>query len=377
MSITGTASPPFGMIREWADSISARLPTFAAQVAVIHHGDLVVDLAIGDDADGETGVYSSSKGVAAMVIALLVQRGLLDLDAPVTRYWPEFAQAGKQDVCVRQLLSHQGGLPGVPGGFTDDELTNSERAAERLAAATPSWRPGAMFGYHGITIGVFMEELVRRLTGTTLQQLYDAELRESYGIDFFLGLPASADARYRPLRPPVEAPDPAELESLRLPDDSFNLGVFAPDADGVTAWDRAPLPNQPHIRRAGWAAAGGTGSARGLARAYAAAFGGVDGSPALISPVTREAMAQEQVFGTDRVLNRMMAFGVVYEKSHPGFDFGSHLALGHDGAGGALGYYDPLYGVAVGYIPQQIDVPTGNSPYAFQLSRLVRDALKG
>jgi CubicO group peptidase (beta-lactamase class C family) len=365
----------FDPVRAWADQLAADTPGFAAQLAVVHRGRLVVDHTVGAAAGTVTGVYSASKGVAAMVMALLVQEGRLDLDAPVARYWPEFAAAGKAAVLVRQLLSHQAGLPGVVGGLRADELSRSEQAAARLAAAAPFWRPGAAFGYHGITIGVFMEELARRITGATLQSLYDEAFRRPHGLDFFLGLPAELDHRYRPLLEPLATPPPETAAQFALPDDGYNATVFAPGDDGVTAWDRAPLPNQAEVRRAGWAAAGGVGSARGLAEAYAVAYGGYAGRPPLIGEATRAAFAQEQVFGPDRVLGRQMAFGVVYMRPQPALDFGSYQAIGHDGAGGAIGYHDPYHDVAVAYIPQHHEWPTGGPPNALRLSRVVRDCL--
>ena len=113
-------------------------------------------------------VYSSSKGATAAVVALLVQRGQLDLDATVSSYWPEFAQGGKGAVTVRQLLSHQAGLPGVDGGFTWEELLAHAPLAERLAAQRPFWQPGQAFLYHGLTIGTLADELVRRIDGRTV-----------------------------------------------------------------------------------------------------------------------------------------------------------------------------------------------------------------
>ncbi|MDR0416237.1 MAG: beta-lactamase family protein [Propionibacteriaceae bacterium] len=365
----------FEPVTAWADQLAAATPGFAAQLCVIHEGRLAVDCAVGVVADSVTGVYSSSKGVAAMVVALLVQEGRLDLDAPVARYWPEFAAAGKADILVRHLLSHQAGLPGVVGGFTSDEFSHSELAAARLAAAQPFWRPGAAFGYHGLTIGVFMEELVRRITGTALQSVYDEVFRRPHELDFFLGLPAGLDHRYRPLLEPLAAPTPAAAARFTLAADGYNATVFAPEADGLTVWERAPLPNQAAVRRAGWAAAGGVGSARGLAEAYAVAYGGYRGRPPLIGEAVRSAMAQEQVFGQDRVLGRQMAFGVVYMRPQPALDFGSYRALGHDGAGGAIGYYDPFYDVAAAYIPQHLETPGDGLPNALQFSRVVRSCL--
>ncbi|MDR0594235.1 MAG: beta-lactamase family protein, partial [Bifidobacteriaceae bacterium] len=174
--MSGFAKGELAGIERFALALGQADPNYSGQIAVYRSGRLMVDLTIeagaGAGSDWITGVFSVSKGVAAIVIARLAQSGDLDLDAPVTRYWPEFGACGKAGILVRQALSHQAGVIGVPGGFTNQELSASHLAAAKLAAAWPLWRPGAMFGYHGITIGVIMEELVRRITGATLQEVY-------------------------------------------------------------------------------------------------------------------------------------------------------------------------------------------------------------
>ncbi|MDN6178191.1 MAG: beta-lactamase family protein, partial [Micrococcaceae bacterium] len=157
--------------------------------------------------DSLTGVFSASKGAAGMVIALLVQDGLLDLEEPVTRYWPEFAARGKKAITVGQLLSHQAGLPGVDGGMAVEHYTESSQGAARLAAAPPVWKPGSTHQYHALTIGIFAEELVRRITGQTLQQVYETRIREPFGIDFHLGLPEGEEPRFREVLKPAQSPE--------------------------------------------------------------------------------------------------------------------------------------------------------------------------
>ena len=159
---TGTVRPGFEAVRNQFDAYLLAGPAYSAQLSVYWNGDLVVDLVGGPDLAGDsvTGVFSASKGISALVIAMLVRDGQLDLDEPVARYWPEFAAAGKAAVTVRQLLSHQAGLVGLPGGIRFEELRDSAVAAARLAEAFPDWHPGTSFGYHALTIGVLSGPLV-------------------------------------------------------------------------------------------------------------------------------------------------------------------------------------------------------------------------
>ena len=133
------------------------------------------------------------------MIARLVDAGLLDPDVPVVHYWPEFGAEGKREISVRQLLSHQAGVPAIDGRFRLEEVLDSAAGAERLAAQRPFWRPGSAFGYHALTIGLLMEELVRRVTGTSLQDVFEREIRSPRDADFYLGLPEALDARYVPI----------------------------------------------------------------------------------------------------------------------------------------------------------------------------------
>jgi CubicO group peptidase (beta-lactamase class C family) len=340
----GFAAPGFEGVLDLFDALLADDEAYSAQVAAYHHGVKVVDLNGGPHttSDSITGAYSCSKGVAAMVIALLVQDGLLDLDRTVGHYWPDFGQHGKDRLLVREALSHQAGVIGVEGGFALDEFTTPEAAA-RLAATRPVWRPGSCFGYHAITIGIMMEEICRRVAGETLQSLYDRRIRRPLGVDFFLGLPAELDGRYRDVL--YDADQQQWLDPLSLDGLNGNAAVST----------IMELPNQRTVRAAGMSAAGGVGSAEGLARLYAAATTGVEGGPPLLSLDTVETMSHEQVWGLDRSSGLDNAFAVVFMKPHPSRNFGSHRAFGHEGANAALGFADPAYGLGYGYIPQRAE----------------------
>ncbi len=360
---SGFAAPEFQAVQALFDSFLGEDPEYSAQVAVYSDGTKVVDLSGGPHLtqDSITGAYSCSKGVAAFVVGLLVQDGLLDLDRTVAHHWPEFAAHGKEAITVRQALSHRAGLLGVEGGFALKEFTTADAAA-RLAAAAPLWRPGTTFGYHSLTIGILMEELCRRVAGGTLQEMYDSRIRLPFGIDFYLGLPEDQEPRYRDVLYDVDPLQPW-LDPLGLDGLNGNAAVS-------TVME---LPNHRVIRAGGMSSAGGVGSADGLARLYAAATTGLDGNDAFLAPETVRIMSEEQVWGLDRASGLDNAFAVVFMKPHPSRNFGSHRAFGHEGANAALGFADPAYGIGFGYIPGRQE--EGRTPgRAHRLAHAARQA---
>jgi CubicO group peptidase (beta-lactamase class C family) len=372
----GAVAPGFESVRAEFDAYLADDPNYSAQLAVYWKDNLVVDLVGGDGLKHDTllGTFSATKGVAAIALATLVSSGQLDLDQTVVHYWPEFGAHGKEAILVRDLLSHQAGLINVDGGLETADILDSRRAAPKLAAQRPYWRPGTTFGYHGLTIGSFMEELVYRITGQTLQQLYEDTIRAPRDIDFWLALPQSQENRFEPLRPAhPTAEQLAMMAASQMAPDGLGALMFN-GVNNMVPPNLGPYsPNRREVRAAGPAAVGGIGSARGLAQVYAAAIG-LTGD-ALLGPDTLAAMGQQQVWGVDRVLNFPTAFGVVFMKPHPGSDFGSFQAFGHDGAGGALGFADPLYDVSFGYLPLQMQLPGGADARALRLSQTVRAAI--
>lgn len=366
-----TIAPGFEPVAELFGRFLSEDAQYSAQLAAYHRGVKVLDISGGPHRrpDSVTGVFSCSKGVSGLVIALLVQDGFLDLDAEVVKYWPEFGAEGKASITVAQLLSHQAGLLGVEGGFTLAEYNNSELAAAKLAQMRPLWKPGTAFGYHALTIGVFMEELCRRITGSTLQEIYEQRIRSVTGADFFLGLPASEEPRYATLR---WAADP----SLPWIDPASHFGL----AVNSTAGEILDLPNIREVRAAGLSSAAGVASAEGMARVYAAALTGLaaDGDRPAVAPLLSEeaiqALSAEQVFGIDRVSGETNCFGTVFMKSHARSPYGSYRAFGHDGASASLGFADPVYELAFGYVPQQAE-PGGAGCRNLALSAAVRKAI--
>lgn len=363
----GLVAAGFEPVRERFDSYLADDADFSAQLVVSVEDRVVLDLWGGPhlSRDSVTGVYSASKGISAITIATLVDGGSLDLDERVAAYWPEFAAFDKGRISVRQLLSHQAGLVNTRTGLTVEEFYNSAHAAELLAMSPPAWQPGAAFGYHALTIGPLIEELVRRVARTTLQRCFEERVRAPRDIDFHLGLPTEQDGRYVPLRPSAEHKDASAV--LDSPDGFPELAL------GLTDDPDAFSTNSPRARAFGSGSIGGVGSARGLAAAYAAMIS--HDSP-LVGPETMEAMSRLQVDGTDLVLDGPMRFGVLFMKPRPTSSWGSYRAFGHDGAAGALAFADPTYHVAFGYIPLPAPHRGGADARAVELSRLVRECVR-
>ncbi|MEV8273302.1 serine hydrolase domain-containing protein [Microbacterium sp. NPDC077184] len=330
------------------------------QAAAFHDGEAVLDVWGGPHLGEHTVTvpFSATKNTIGLSVALLLQRGQLDLDAPVAEYWPEFAQKGKARVTVRQLLSHQAGLPQARPALSRAELFDAHAGAERLAATTPFWHPGSAFGYHALTIGNLASELVFRVTGRTLNEFYEDEIRHPYGVDFFLGLPATEEVRRTETLPMIP---PADAGPMAPP------SLLAPLVFGGPILD---LANEPASWRFGHPAVSGTGTARGLARLFAAAVSGVDGRAPFLSEDTVLAIGQQQVRGHDEVLGQAdRAHAVVFQKPTPALAFGGPRAFGHDGAQGALACVDPDTGVAFAWTIARGAWPGGADPRALVLAR--------
>jgi CubicO group peptidase (beta-lactamase class C family) len=274
-------------------------------------------------------------------------------------------------VTVRQALSHRAGVLGVDETLPVADLIDSSRAAAALASTTPAWDPGSAHGYHAITIGVLMEELARRVTGRTLQSIYETDVRAPRDLDFYLGLPLAAESRYRAVASPTAQPE--QTQSAPTSTDGIQSLAFNALHSQLDLATGPVSPNNLAVRAAGVAAVGGVGSARGLAGVYAATL---DRADPLLSNRTIDEMSREHSFGLDRVLGFTTSFGVAFMKAHPQMDFASYRAFGHDGAGGALGFADPLHELAFGYIPHPMQPPGGADPKAIALSQLVRRIIR-
>lgn len=358
---SGLADDRLSSVVDRLDSMLGGDPDLSFQVAAYHDGELVLDAVGGPHlaADSVMVPYSVTKNTIGLTIGLLIERGLLDLDAPVASYWPEFAAKGKQAVTVRQLLSHQAGLPQATPSLSWAELLDHHAAAERLAASRPFWHPGSAFGYHAITIGNLASELVFRATGRTLHEYYEQELRVPLDVEFFLGLPAEHEHRLVPVLPMVRpVSDTATIHQSALGPVVF--GMTGPPVD---------VANDPVSWRFGHPAGSGTGTARGLAKLLARAVTGAEGAGPVLSADTVGIIGQQQVRGYDEVLGQSgRAHSIVFQKPTAAMPFGGPRAFGHDGAAGAFASVDPDSGTSFAYTIARGPWPGGGDPRAFALA---------
>ena len=360
---TGLLAPGFEPVVELVNNMLAADPDWTFQLVVHTDTQTVVDLHAG--AGYGTALHlqaSATKGVAGLAVAAALQNAGLDVTTPVATLWPEFAAAGKAAVTVAELLSHQVGLLRTTGSFTIAEWGEGGAVAADLAAQRPRWAPGRAHGYHALTIGPLANEIVHRLTGAPLLEFYDQAIRTSGDIDFWVRLPRDQDHRVRDvvLPPPVE-PVPAPTGSL-TDEATGQLDAMGPQNSWI---------NSRELLVAGVPSVSGAGTARGLADVYAAALG-LAGRTALLTEDTLAAVTQLQAAGTDLVLGGESRYAVLFQKPSPTRDFGTAAAFGHDGAGGALAFADPVTRVAFGYVTGRASVPAGADWRALVLAAEVR-----
>lgn len=346
-------------------------------------GELQVDLHAGVavSADGTPWtdrtlqlVYSTTKGVAAICVGMLRDRGLVDFDRPVEDYWPEFGQAGKERITVGEMMSHQAGLPAVDATLTFDEVMSVGPIVEALAAQMPLWEPGTRHGYHALTYGWLVGELVRRVDGRRINQFLQEEVCGPLDVEFWIGLPESEEPRVSRLEAAPFPTDPAELQQMMEMAGPGTLGGRALFLDGLFAPGSEHGFNDRAVHATEMPGANGITNARSLSRIYAATVAEVDGVR-LLSDDTVEAMRAERVRDSDTCLLAETRFGVGFwldNDTAPMLGAGSY---GHPGAGGSLGYADPETGVGYGYLMNQMGNGIAGDPRTIALNDAVRACL--
>lgn len=415
VDVHGTVTDGFEPVRDaFARNFDTRGDRGAA-VAVYRHGHPVVDLwgGLADPAgtapwerDTAQILRSVTKGVAAAVPHLLHQRGQLDLDAPVGTYWPEFAREGKARVRVRHVLAHRAGLPALDTPLTPAQAVDGVSGPRAVAAQAPLWEPGTDHGYHAMTYSWLLSELVLRVTGRPLGRWFAEEVADLLGLDLWLGLPPDQRARVgRVGEVPTPPPSPARGPRLR-PKPRVAAAYADPRSLARRAFraiDPAPDENDPAYHAAGLPASGGIGTARSLARFYAALIGEVAdeplpepptprpagdpahprGGPAgpgrarrLFTPATLTQARSQESSGPDRVLVVNTRFGLGYMLHHPASPMLSPGSFGHPGRGGSLAFADPESGIAFAYVTCALQRSVIADGRAQALVRAVRAALR-
>ena len=384
--IGGSVAPGFEPVRAEFERNFAERGELGAACAAYRGGEKVVDL-WGGVRDARTGdpwaqdtlvlVYSTSKGLAAMTLALAHARGRLDYDELVATYWPEFAQAGKGAVTVRQLLGHEAGLPVIDEPLDVDLLQDFDRLAAVIARQRPLWKPGTRHGYHGVSLGWYEGELVRRTdpAGRTLGRVFAEEIARPLGLDVHFALPDTVgDERLAR----IERSTPRRvLAGLRDLPPRMALAMANPRSvtSRTFANPRLRTPadlDRREYRRVEFPAGGAVGGARDIARAYAA-FAARE--PEL--GVRAETLGQLTRFPRppsrgwrDVVLKVNTAFSLGYARPLGPFRFGSsQRAFGHPGAGGSFAFADPEREVAFAYVMNRLGFHLRDDPREYALRR--------
>ena len=314
-------------------------------------------------------VFSASKGVTAICAHLLVQRGLLDLDAPVAAYWPEFAAARKTDIPVRWVLSHRAGLAAIDGALTLKEVLAWDPVVAAIAAQAPNWEPGTAHGYHVRSFGWIVGELVRRITGLSPGAFVAREIAGPLHLDFWIGLPRRELARCAILIPPEGGT--ASLVDL-LGAESLTARAMRGPSD---LFDYTDMWNRPEILAAEMPSSNGVGNARALARLYAALVGEIDGAARLLSAGIVAAASAVQAEGPDQVLLLPSCYGLGFilpPMLGPGC---GPRSFGHPGAGGSLAFADPEARLGFGYVTTRMRFDPSGDPRSAGLVEAVYRSL--
>ena len=352
-SIDGTCDSRFARVREeFARNFDDRDERGGA-VSIWHDGRVVADLWGGWsdvarttpwDRDTIVNFFSVSKALCAIACMRLVEQGRLDLDAPVARNWPEFARNGKEAITVRQLLSHQAGLPAIRKPLPDGAALDWNTMVEALAEQAPWWTPGSAHGYHVNSFGFLAGELVRRVDGRSIGRLLREDVAGPLSADIHIGLPAAEHHRVSEFQWPGNPVLPEITNDAEL---MHRNTYWNPPGFSGSHW-----VNHPRWREAEVPSTNGHGNARGVARIYAAlANGGEIDGVRILSPGAIAAATTEQVNGHDLINNRPSRFGVGFQLTQPERPLGPNPgSFGHFGAGGSLGYCDPQARIAFGYV---------------------------
>jgi CubicO group peptidase (beta-lactamase class C family) len=365
MRVAGTCTPEFELVRSALEKLIESGDDIGASAAVVLRGELVADVWGGHSDAARTqpwtrdtiiNVFSTTKTMTNLCALILADRGEVDLDAPVAHYWPDFGAHGKQAVLVRHVLAHTAGLPGWDAQLTTEDLYDWDKCTSLLAAQAPWWQPGTRSGYHVLTQGNLVGEIVRRVTGQTLGEFFNRHVAVPLGADFHVGTPAEMDTRIAELIPP---PDLEHFgDDLVFEDD--NARDFARRAL------RNPPPmsnffaaNTSEWRRAEIPAANGHGNARSVATIQALVSNlGETAGIRLLSEKTCREIFREQANGPDLILGAPLRFGIGYGLSNETVPLPNPDCCYWGGWGGSLVVNDLETGMTVAYVMNRMGTST-------------------
>ncbi|NOT41490.1 MAG: beta-lactamase family protein [Alphaproteobacteria bacterium] len=383
----GQVAPGFEEVRDEFERNFAERGEIGAAVAVYWRGEKVVDLWGGRrspdgvapwNEDTLVCVMSSTKGLSALTLAVANARGWLDYEAPVARYWPEFAQNGKEAITVRQLLGHEAGLVLLDEPLTIARMRDLDDIARLLARQKPSWPPGTRHGYHTMSLGLYMQELIRHVDPAkrTLGRFFQEEIAAPLGLEFYIGLPRDIpDERLAKVKTLSIG---RALLGLRKTPPAMILKALRPGSMIFRAFLLSDLDwNNPRLFDVELPAGNGVGTARAIARAYSAfAEGGAE------LGITPETMARitappDITHPWDEVLGVRTSFALGFLRPGPGYSFGSSpRVFGAPGAGGSFAFADPDARLGYAYVMNKLDFYLSDDPREKSLRDAVYRAMR-
>ncbi len=384
--VEGHCDPRFSEIREIFEKCFDGDEEIGAAICFVLDGETVIDLWGGHydkertrpwERDTIVNTYSTTKGLTAICTHQAIERGLVDLDAKVAEYWPEFAAAGKGEIPVRWLLSHQAGLPAVRKPLPEGANLDWDVMCAALAEQEPWWEPGTRHGYHALTYGYLVGEVLRRATGKTVGEWLRENVTGPLEADYHIGFGPELDGRVSRLMGSLMAAGGGGNGGGSVPEIPGPIGQMMKDMADPTTMTGAAFGNPPGgtdgVNSRAWRAAeipaaNGHGTARSLARIYGAlARGGELDGVRLLEPESIELARSEQCFGPDAVLGQLpMRFGLGFMLRQDLMPLSpSDNAFGHPGAGGSIGMADPDAKVGFGYVMNKMHMGLVGGPSAF------------
>jgi len=387
LRIEGHVRPGFEAVRDAFAENFARRRELGGACCVYYRGEKVVDLwgGIRNKSTGEPWqadtmviVYSATKGLAAMTLALANSRGWLDYDERISKYWPEFAQNAKGDITVRQLLAHQAGLFAFDEPVERSVVADLDRLAPVLARQRPAWEAGTRQAYHAITLGYYESELLRRVDPQrrSLGQFFQDEIATPLALDFYIRLPeAIPDSRLATISRPGLM---ARLTGFPL---RFTLAVLNRRSNIVRALEGSDFPHDAqriYARNLEVPSGGGVGTARAMARAYGVfATGGRELSlrPETLQALMAPPSAPTRGYYDECMLNDGVRFSLGFMQQGPTWSFGNEGSFGSPGAGGSLGFADPKAGIGYAYVTSQMGTALTGDPRDVALRNAVHSII--